>query len=127
MVQNNKRGRKDYRRNIADLKSAILFKKPVFSKKPRSPKWRKVRSNHLKAFNQCVACGAKTSLEVHHIIPYQLDPSLELDPNNLMTLCESKSRCHWIIGHLLNWRSYNPKAMDDAMAFRLKIINRPVV
>jgi hypothetical protein len=54
-------------------------------------------------------------------------PELELDRNNLITLCESKSKCHWIIGHLLNWRSYNPNAKEDALAFREKLLARPIV
>jgi hypothetical protein len=74
-----------------------------------------------------LACGGRVSLEVHHLMPYQKYPELELDKNNLITLCESKSKCHWIIGHLLNWRSYNPNAKADALAFREKLLTRPII
>lgn len=127
MGKDHKGSRKNIVRNISNLRMRLLFKKPVFARKPRSPKWRKVRREHLSTFNECMACGGRVSLEVHHLVPYQVSPELELDPDNLITLCESKSRCHWIIGHLLNWRSYNPSAREDAIAFRMKLVNRPVV
>lgn len=109
------------------LRPRLLYQKPVFSKNPRSSLWRAVRKTHLKEFNACLACGGRVSLEVHHLMPYHQYPELELDKNNLITLCDSKSRCHWIIGHLLNWRSYNPHAKADALIFREKILSRPAV
>jgi len=125
---------KDRRHSVKDLvrfnhtlKPRILYHKPVFAKKPRSSKWRTVRKQHLAEFNACLACGGRVSLEVHHLMPYQKYPELELDRNNLITLCESKSRCHWIIGHLLNWRSYNPNAKADALTFREKLLARPII
>ena len=127
MGKNPKHSCKDLARYNPRLKLRILYKKPVFGGKPRSTKWPSIRRAHLKANDVCLACGGRTSLVVHHLVPYQIDPSLELDSNNLITLCESKSRCHWIIGHLLDWRSYNPNAKADALAFRLKILNRPVI
>lgn len=128
MGKNTKRSCKNPPRNSPDLITPrVLFKKPVFSKKPRSSMWRKVRAEHLKIYNACMACGGRVSLEVHHLMPYQIAPELELDHDNLITLCEGRSRCHWIVGHLLNWRSYNPNAKADALAFFNKVKDRPVI
>jgi 5-methylcytosine-specific restriction protein A len=108
-------------------KPRLLFAKPVFASKPRSSKWKKARAVHLELNGMCLACGGRVSLEVHHLMPYHLAPELELDPNNLITLCESASHCHWTFGHLLNWRSYNPNAKADAIAFFDKVLNRPKI
>lgn len=91
----------------------------------RSPKWPSVRRKHLDANPYCAACGAKATeadLEVHHIRPYHLDPSLELDPNNLITLCRSGRNCHLYVGHdpdgpgevSPNWKSENKNVQRDA-------------
>lgn len=39
----------------------------------------------------CCLCGSKRSLEVHHIIPFSINPMLAYDPDNLITLCKT---CH---------------------------------
>lgn len=126
MAKNTKYRYKDSHRSaVGIVKPRLLFAKPIFAKKPRSPLWKKARLVHLESNGRCLACGGRVSLEVHHLMPYHLAPDLELDPNNLITLCESSSRCHWVFGHLLNWRSYNPNARADAMAFFNKVKNRP--
>jgi len=125
MGKNIKSSDKDHHR-IDNLKRPrLLFAKPVFASKPRSSQWKKTRASHLELNGMCLACGGRVSLEVHHLMPYHLVPELELDPNNLITLCESASHCHWTFGHLLNWRSYNPNAKADAIAFFQKVLNRP--
>lgn len=91
----------------------------------RSPKWPAVRQSHLARHPACAACGAKATeadLEVHHIRPYHLDPSLELDPQNLITLCRSGRNCHLNVGHdpdgpgesQPNWKSENRNVQRDA-------------
>ena len=77
----------------------------------RSSKWPAVRRNFIKSNPYCAACGTTRELEVHHIIPFHLDASRELDTANLMTLCQD---CHLYIGHLKDWQSYNPHAPADA-------------
>ena len=62
----------------------------------RSPQWRKVRAEHLAVESQCAACGEEDDLEVHHIVPFNEKPELELEPTNLITLCR---HCHWRLGH----------------------------
>ena len=85
--------------------------------KTRSSKWPTVRAAHLKRQPACAACGCTSPVEVHHIRPFHLFPEMELDPANLITLCESKSHnCHLLFGHCLNWRKYNPQVCPDAAA-----------
>ena len=125
MGKNSKSGDKNHHRFNNLIKPRLLFAKPAFASKPRSSQWKKTRASHLEANGMCLACGGRVSLEVHHLMPYHLAPELELDPNNLFTLCESASHCHWTFGHLLNWRSYNENAKADAIAFFQKVLNRP--
>lgn len=54
-------------------------------------------------------CGNEKNLEVHHIQPFHLQPELELDQSNLITLCEAiGADCHLRQGHLGNWKGCNP-------------------
>ena len=82
---------------------------------PRSPEWPRVRAEHLKENPVCVACGGTESPEVHHIQPFHEYPELELEPTNLVTLCEKDGHdCHFRFGHNLNWRNTNPNSVADA-------------
>lgn len=109
----------------ADVIWAPVSESPVYEVQ-RSSEWARVRKAFLEVYPVCEACGGTEHLEVHHVKPYHLFPSLELNPMNLMTLCDSPSRkCHFVIGHLTDWRSYNVDARADAAALRSKIENRP--
>jgi hypothetical protein len=90
----------------------------------RSGHWPALRAEHLEKHPRCVACGGKEQLEVHHRIPISQRPQLELDPTNLITLCEANS-CHFVIGHLCSWRSWNPRVFEDATKLHQKIEARP--
>lgn len=89
----------------------------------RSPKWPSVRKTHLEKNPKCAACGRQKKLEVHHKIPVHLKPELELDPDNLITLCDDP--CHLIFGHLLNYKSYNKSVEEDCAVYLNKVNNRP--
>lgn len=82
----------------------------------RSPEWHRVEKEHLLHEPACVVCGHRgKGLQVHHIKPFHLHPNLELDPRNLITLCELKGRDHHLlIGHLDEWESYNVNVKEDA-------------
>lgn len=80
----------------------------------RSGKWPKVRADWLGVHPYCEACGAITNLNVHHIEPFYQNPEMELDPSNLITLCETPSRnCHFNIGHGGNWKMWNCDVRTD--------------
>lgn len=88
-------------------------------KAKRSPQWASVRDRWLKVNVCCAACTGTTRLQVHHVQPFHLDPWLELDPKNLITLCMGKPECHLRIGHGDSWKAYNPQVKSDALKFRM--------
>lgn len=85
----------------------------------RSPQWPEVAREHLLHQPGCAACGYEgQGLQVHHIRPFHLFPQLELDPTNLITLCEVKGRDHHLLlGHLDDWESYNLNVREDVGRF----------
>lgn len=96
----------------------------------RSPKWPKVSKKHLDAHPFCIACGNanRKLLVVHHIKPYSLFPEDELNPENLVTMCEGSDvlnglNCHLLFGHLLSWTSSNPNVVKCA-AEMLKVADK---
>lgn len=73
-------------------------------------------------------CGGTETLEVHHIQPFHINPALELDPENLITLCESGKNgivCHRAFGHLGNYQSVNTEVKPDTEHWHDKIEHRP--
>lgn len=91
--------------------------KPKF---PRHKHWPKVRAAHLEVQGYCQLCLGTTLLEVHHKKPCHLFPQLELDLFNLITLCE-RNGCHFLIGHLRDWRAFNPAVVEDIAWLRTRI------
>lgn len=90
----------------------------------RSGKWPRVRAAHIEQFPTCAACGSVYALNVHHIKPVWLYPKLELEPTNLITLCEEH---HYTVGHDAdgpfgpqkpNWKSWNPNVRLHAATMR---------
>ena len=76
---------------------------------PRSNHWPTIRRHHLAREPRCQWCGGKSTLEVHHMVPFHIDHTKELDDANLITLCERAGReCHLVHGHLGNWKTFNP-------------------
>lgn len=87
----------------------------------RSSRWESVRVAFIKANPTCAACGHKAT-QVHHIQPFHLHPELELDPANLISLCD---RDHLLFGHLGNFESYNVNVRADCAWMLAKIKARP--
>ncbi len=89
----------------------------------RSVKWRSVRNSYIADNPKCECCNRKNKilqpLEVHHKKPFHLNPELELDINNLITLCR---HCHLLVGHLMDYTGYNETVKEDAKNFRQRII-----
>lgn len=105
--------------------------------KERSPKWDKVRDDFIKLNPCCAVCGSTKNLQVHHKKPFHLFPELELDPNNLVTLCEGKKpglvkrfllaahmvaedpgNHHLNIGHNGHFKDYNPNIDSDIQKYK---------
>lgn len=107
---------------VQHILDAAAGKHPIDAR--RSSHWPAVRAQHLAANPHCAACGGSEKPEVHHKRPFHLHPELELDPANLITLCESGKggiNCHLAIGHLSNYRGWNPDVGDDAATWQEKI------
>ena len=106
-----------YLSHIADV---IKGKAPLGSL--RSKDWPKARKLCLIRQPECMACASIKNLEVHHIFPFHLDPSKELDQDNLITLCRG---CHCLFGHLGSWKSWNETVSADAAVMFKKVEARP--
>lgn len=102
------------------IKDALQGKVPKGN--TRSPLWPRVRAEHLKKFPSCMVCGKTKKLQVHHKMPFHKDPSMELNPLNLVTLCEHGSNCHLVFGHAGNFRGMNPDIDQDIVAWKTKFI-----
>lgn len=86
----------------------------------RAGAWPRVRREHLSKEPNCVVCGRRPSRpEVHHVQSYHEHPELELDPDNLATVCDEP--CHQMFGHLRNWKKINPHFREDADRFRKRV------
>lgn len=87
----------------------------------RSPKWPKTRKQHFLIPGQevCCICGYAFNLNVHHILPFHLFPELELLQANLITLGEKcpSGNHHFLFGHFLNWKKFNPGIVAVAASF----------
>ena len=99
-----------------------LEKREAYLGAARSPKWGKVRRDFLRVNPVCMVCGGDKDLDVHHLIPFSQNPALELEVSNLMTLCTPH---HFLIGHLMSWRSWNSGAREDAAYLLNKVDTRP--
>lgn len=111
---------------IKHLLEAAAGKHPLTAK--RSSHWPTVRKHHLEAHPNCAVCGGTAKLEVHHKQPFHLNPALELDPSNLITLCEANKEginCHLFVGHLGSFKAFNPAVEQDAADWSKKVTNRP--
>ncbi len=87
----------------------------------RSAKWKTTEKVHLKLEPMCVVCGTRISIAVHHVRPFHLFPELELDPDNLLTLCPVH---HLWVGHLGSWQAWNASVRIDSAIQRHKIQTR---
>jgi len=76
--------------------------------KKRSTHWRVVQKEFISKHNECAACGSKKQLQVHHKFPFDDYPELELDFNNLITLCMSEKDCHLKIAHGGSFKRWCP-------------------
>lgn len=106
-------------RLLESLKDKVQGKVPGGTK--RSPRWRKCRKFHLSLYPKCEVCSTTKKLEVHHIVPFYMNPNLELHSANLITLCR---RCHLFIGHLGSYRCVNTACRSDVEYWKSKFDDR---
>ena len=88
----------------------------------RSGKWPAVREAHMAKFPNCAVCDTDESCEAHHVKVFYKNPSEELNPNNIITLCRQH---HLEFGHLGSFKSFNKNVREDAETWNKKIKNRP--
>ena len=59
----------------------------------RSARWQRLRAYHLAHHPLCARCEAiglaEPATEVHHIVKCHDNPQLQMDPNNLESLCQA--------------------------------------
>ena len=94
----------------------------------RSPHWHIVEKGYILNNPLCACCkNMKYKVQVHHIFPFHYvvalgRPDLELDPRNLISLCESEKgfpadNHHLLIGHLDDFKSSNIHVTTDVALF----------
>lgn len=94
---------------------------PLLLGAPRSGHWGKVRDDFLAEHSTCACCGRKSET-AHHVLPFHEHPELELDPNNLIAVC---NECHLTFGHLGDFRAWNPLVREDAARHLAEVHARP--
>ena len=110
------------------LKEDVKRGKPAVE---RSPRWASVRKKHLKLHPACEACGSTERVQVHHIKPFHLFPQFELEPTNLITLCEkvitdddnTNDNHHLKLGHGGNFHKNNKNSLKDVQKYRMARTN----
>ena len=103
----------------------VITKVIAHIKHKRSNHWPTVRKHWLEIHPSCAACGGLDHTQVHHIQPFHLNPELELEPTNFITLCEKMgSECHLKFGHTVNghssWKINNPNVVEDVKNYGIR-------
>ena len=99
--------------------------------KKRSDRWPTYRKHWLhgdpklgvEPHPTCAACGSNVGVQVHHVRPFALEPSLECDDTykNYVSVCESitdehgrpGNEDHLHIAHGGSFHTYNPNVLAD--------------
>lgn len=105
---------------IKQISSALREVKKTVT---RSRGWAAARRKHIMSNPKCAACSGNRMLQVHHIMPFNEDPALELDLTNLITLCIYRD-CHLEIGHGGNYKYYNPAVVEICKNLRTGLLDR---
>lgn len=93
----------------------------------RSSQWSSFKVQFAKTHPKvCAVCGTTKGLQLHHKTPFSRDKSRELDPTNVVWLCEQgEHSCHLIFGHLYSFFSYNLDLDNTIKEWNVLITNRP--
>lgn len=81
----------------------------------RHPDWQEFSREFRRKNPKCQACGSLAEVEAHHIRPVSYYPDLEMVEANLMSLCRVH---HFTLGHLCDWRAWNPDAIDMVLVYQ---------
>jgi len=85
-------------------------------------KWEDFEHKYYKTHAKiCHACNETIHVDLHHIQPRHISPSLIFTISNLIPLCRC---CHFRIGHLLNWDNYNSTIIKDASTLHTQLMVR---
>ena len=106
-----------------------LDSQPIYGGRKRSPKWRALSDRFLKEHPACAATGrikGKGIIVVaHHIIPYHVQPDLELEWENLIPMSEGGTwNAHLWMAHLGEWADWNPRIREDAAEMKELLLTR---
>ena len=97
----------------------------------RSSTWHIHRDAWIKAHGECLACTSRKGLQVHHIVPFWVDRTLEEDVRNFVTLCTKgkygMKNCHLNIGHNGCYRRVNIRAVEDALEMRYRLTGERIM
>lgn len=99
----------------ADQQSEMVEHNHGLFEGPRSGKWPSVRQRFIKQYPCCEACGSLQNLNVHHIFSFKDHPELELDFDNLITLCRTH---HFSLGHSSKWTTTNKNCQKEVKEYR---------
>lgn len=111
-------GRQQGKPNKAKM---IQFISKILLGASRSPRWRQVRDDFIAKNPKCAVCGSKKNVVAHHKLPFHIFPERELDPTNLVTLCENTVNCHLTFGHLGSFLKYNKDVEADILIWNKKL------
>lgn len=96
----------------------------------RSPHWSSTVKKFLAVNGHCAVCEKSTlwhgifAHQVHHIHAFHYcvllgRPDLELDPRNLIVMCQVPGTHHHLLcGHLGEFRSFNPHVVDFVKRYK---------
>lgn len=100
-------------KTIKHLKNLVSHQFRSIGQK-RSSHWRSLEKSILSASPTCAACGSNIRLQVHHKVPFHINPELELEKSNLIVLCMSPKECHYKLGHGENFKAWSETVEEDS-------------
>jgi len=88
----------------------------------RAPQWQTTRDRVIANHPACAYCGSPAE-KVHHIVPFHVDDSKELNTDNLLALCDA---CHGTTAHLdRHYQSWNPLIAEEIKLHKAMVAARP--
>lgn len=83
----------------------------------RSPHWESFKHEFSKTNSRrCAYCDSPIDVQLHHEQPFHINPQRELDPTNLIWLCEEVGSNHHLhVGHCGDWKKFNPRVREDCL------------